>query len=114
MTALSGLHLTELNVKTYQKMRSDEEAELFPKTASKKSVDYPFINKLHYRVREKGQTMDHSIITFMLKDIAIVQTHIIPLVQNNTSGNNILKTSILSYHQLKIVSINLLSRHSSK
>ena len=62
--------------------------------------------RLHYRVKEKGQTMDLSIITFKLKDIAIVQTHIIPLLRNNTSGNNILKTSILSYHQLKIVSFN--------
>ena len=50
--------------------------------------------------------MGLSIITLKLKDIAIVQTHIIPLLQNNTSGNNILKTSILSYHPLKIVSFN--------
>ena len=40
--------------------------------------------------------MDLSIITFKLKDIAIVQTHIIPLIRSNTSGNNILKTSIFS------------------
>ena len=45
MSALSGLHLAELTVKTYQKMRSDEEAELFFKTVSKKALDYPFINK---------------------------------------------------------------------
>ena len=45
MSALSGLHLGELTVKTYQKMRSDEEAELFFKTVSKKALDYPFINK---------------------------------------------------------------------
>ena len=53
-------------------------------------------------------------ITFKLKDIAIMQTHIVPLLRSNTSGNNILKTSPLSYHQLKTVSINLLSRYSSK
>ena len=29
LSALSGLHLAELTVQTYQKMRSDEEAELF-------------------------------------------------------------------------------------
>ena len=45
-------------------------------------------------------------ITFKLKHIAIMQTHIVPLLWNNTSGNNILKTLPLSYHQLKIVSIN--------
>ena len=70
--------------------------------------------RLHYRVKEKGQTMDPSITTFKLKDMAIMQTHIIPLLRKNDSGNNILKTSTVSYQQLKIVSINLLSRHSSK
>ena len=45
MSTLSGLHLAELTVKTYQKMRSDEEPELFFKTVSKKALDYPFINK---------------------------------------------------------------------
>ena len=45
MSALSGFHLAELNVETYQKMRSDEEAELFFKTVSKKDLDYPFVNK---------------------------------------------------------------------
>ena len=86
----------------------------FSKPSQRKLLIILSSTRLHYRVKEKGQTMDLSIITFKLKDIAIVQTHIIPLLRNNTSGNNILKTSILSYHQLKIVSINLLSRHSSK
>ena len=113
MSALSGLHLAELTVKTYQKMRSDEEAEL-AKPSQRKLLNILSSTRLHYHVKEKGQTMDLSIITFKLKDIAIVQTHIIPLLRNNTSGNNILKTSILSYHQLKIVSINLLLWHSSK
>ena len=45
MSALSGLHLAELTVKTYQKMRSDEEAELFFKAVSKTALGYPFINK---------------------------------------------------------------------
>ena len=45
MSALSGLHIAELTVKTCQKMQSNEEAELFFKTASKKAFDYPFINK---------------------------------------------------------------------
>ena len=44
MSALSGLHLAELTVKTYQKVRSDEEAELFFKTVSKNALDYFFIN----------------------------------------------------------------------
>ena len=45
MPALTGLHLAELTVKTYLKMRSDEEAQIFFKTVSKKALDYPFINK---------------------------------------------------------------------
>ena len=44
MSALSGLHLAELTVRTYQKMRSDEDAELFFKTILKKALGYPFIN----------------------------------------------------------------------
>ena len=86
----------------------------FSKPSQRKPLIILSSTRLHYRVKEKGQTMDLSIITFKLRDIAIVQTHIIPLLRNNTLGNNILKTSILSYHQLKIVSINLLSWHSSK
>ena len=46
--------------------------------------------------------MDLSITTYKLKDIAIMPTHIIRLLRKNTSGNNILKTPTLSYHQLKI------------
>ena len=45
MSALSGLHLAELTVQTYQKMRSDEKAELFFKTVSKKVLNHPFIDK---------------------------------------------------------------------
>ena len=80
MPVLNGPHLAELTVKTYQKMRSDEEAELFFKTVSKKALDYPFTSssRLHYHVKEKGQTIDLSIITFKLKNIEIMQTHIIP------------------------------------
>ena len=81
----------------------------FSKPSHRKLLIVLSSTRLHYRVKEKGQTMDLSIITFKLRDIAIVQTHIIPLLRNNTLGNNILKTSILSYHQLKIISINLLS-----
>ena len=81
----------------------------FSKPSQRKPLIILSSTRLHYRVKEKGQTMDLSIITFKLRDIAIVQIHIIPLLRNNTLGNNILKTSILSYHQLKIISINLLS-----
>ena len=45
MSALSGLYLAELTVGTYQKIQSDEEAKLFFKIVSKKSLGYPFINK---------------------------------------------------------------------
>ena len=114
MRALGGLHLAELTVQTYQKMQSDEEAELFSKLSQKKLLIILSSTNRHYRVKEKSQTMDLLITTFKLKDIAIMQTYIIQLLQKNTSGNNILKTSTLSYHQLKIVSINLLSQHSSK
>ena len=45
MFAPSGLHLAELTFPIYQTMQSDEEAELFFKTISKKAGYYPFINK---------------------------------------------------------------------
>ena len=45
MSVLSCLHLAELTVQTYQKMQSDEKAEFFFKTVSKKALDYSFINK---------------------------------------------------------------------
>ena len=45
MLALNGLRLAQLTVKTYQKMQSDEETELFFKAVSKKALDYPLINK---------------------------------------------------------------------
>ena len=45
VSALSRLHLAELTVQTYQKIQSDEGADLFFKTVSKKALDYPFINK---------------------------------------------------------------------
>ena len=45
MFAPSGLHLAELTFPIYQTMQSDEEAELFFKTISKKARYYPFINK---------------------------------------------------------------------
>ena len=114
MSALNGLHLAELTVKTYQKIRSDVETELFFKPSQRRLFVILTSTRLHYRVQEKGQTIDISIITFKLKDIAIVQLRIIPLLQNSTSGNNILKTSILSYHRLKIFSITQLSLHCSK
>ena len=79
-------------------MRSGKEAELFFKTISKKALDYPFINKAALTRKWKYQTMDLLINTFKSKDLAILQTHIIPLLQNNIWGNNFLKISILSYH----------------
>ena len=79
-------------------MRSGKEAELFFKTISKKALDYPFINKAALTRKWKCQTMDLLINTFKSKDLAILQTHIIPLLQNNIWGNNFLKISILSYH----------------
>ena len=62
MSALSGLHLAELTVKTYQKMRLDKEAGLFFKTLSKKGLDYPFINKaalLRKRKRPSYGSLDN-------------------------------------------------------
>ena len=53
MSALSGLHLAKSTVHTYQKMRSDEEAEPFFKTVSKKALDYPFFNKAALPRRRK-------------------------------------------------------------
>ena len=59
MFALSGLHLAELTVQTYQKMRSDEEVELFFKTVSKKSLDYPFINEAALPRKAKRTNYDY-------------------------------------------------------
>ena len=53
-------------------MRSDKEAELFLESVSKKALDYPFINKTALPRERKRPTMDLLIITFKLKDIAIM------------------------------------------
>ena len=107
MAALCVLHFAELTVQTYQKTRLAKEPEPFFKTVSMKALDYPFTNKA--ALPRKGQTMNLSITTFKLKDVEVMETHIIPLLWKNISGNNILKTSSLSYHQLKIISIKHLS-----
>ena len=60
ISALSGLHLAELTAKIYQKMQSDEEAELFFKFASKKASDYPFINKAALLRKRKRPNVDLS------------------------------------------------------
>jgi hypothetical protein len=44
MSALSGLHLAELTIETYQSMRIDDNAKLFFDTVSKKALDHTFIN----------------------------------------------------------------------
>ena len=113
-STLSGFHLAELTVQTYQKCDQMKKLSYFSKPSQRKLLIILSSTRLHYRVKEKGQTMDLSITTFKLNDIAIMQTHIIPLLWKNTSSSNILKTWTLSYHQFKIVSINLLSPHSSK
>ena len=62
MSALSGLHLAGLIVKNYQKMRSNEEVELFFKTTSKKALDHSFINKdalPHKRKRPNYGSLDN-------------------------------------------------------
>ena len=62
MSALSGLYLAKLTVTTYQKMRSDEEAEIFFKTVSKKALDYPLISKaalLRKRKRPNYGSLDN-------------------------------------------------------
>ena len=53
MPALNGLHLAQLTVKTYQKMQSDEEAELFFKTVLEKALGYPFIKKAALQRKRK-------------------------------------------------------------
>ena len=62
MSAQSGLHFAELTVQTYQKIRSDAEAELFFKIVSKKALDYPFINKAalpHKRKKPSYRSLDN-------------------------------------------------------
>ena len=94
ISALSGLHLAELTVTTYQKMQSDEEAELFFKTVSKKALDYPFINNAALPRKRKRPNYGSLDNYFQVEGY----------------GNSTNTSLILSYHQLKIVSINLPSR----
>ena len=95
-------------------MRSDKEAELFLETVSKKALDYPFINKTALPRERKRPNYGSLDNYFQVDGYSNNVNTYHPLLRNNTSGNNILKTLTLSYHQLKIVSINLLSRHFSK
>ena len=103
MSALSGLHLAEL--RPFRKCNQMKKLSYFSKLSRRKLLIILSSRRLHYCIIEKGQTMVLSITTFKLKDIAIMQTHVIPLLWKNTSGNNILKTLTLSYHHLKIISI---------
>ena len=50
MSALSCLDLAELTVKTHQKMRSDEETELFSKPCQRKLLIILSSTRLHYCV----------------------------------------------------------------
>ena len=114
MSALSGLPLAELSAQTYQKIRSDEEAEIFFKTVSKKALDYPFINKtalLHKRKRPNYGSLDNY---FQVEGYSNNANTYHPTTPEEYFRQQCFETSTLSYHQLKIVSINLLLRHSSK
>ena len=113
MSALRRLHLTELTVKTYQKMQSDEEAGLFFKTVSKKALDYSCINKaaLPRKKRLNYGSLDNY---FQVEGYSNSANTYHPNTPEQYFRQQYFETSILSYHQLKIASINLLSRHSSK
>ena len=65
----------------------------FSKPSQRKLVIILSSIRLYYCVKENEQTMDLSITTSKVKDKAIKQTHIIPLLRKNTSDNNILETS---------------------
>ena len=67
MSALSGLHLAELTIQTYQKKGSDEEAELFFKTVSKKSLDYSFINEAALPRKTKRPNYEYLDNYFQVK-----------------------------------------------
>ena len=86
MSALSGLHLAELTVKTYQKMRSDEEAELFPKTTSKKAVDYPFINKAALPRKRKRPNYRSLDGCFQVEGLQLATVHL--FISSKFSGKN--------------------------
>ena len=55
LSTLSGLHLAELTVKTYQKMRSDEEDELFQKLSQRELLIFLSSTRLHCCVKEKAK-----------------------------------------------------------
>ena len=76
MSAPSGLHLAELTVNTYQKMRSDKEAELFFKIVSKKALDYPFINKAALPRKRKRPNYRSLDGCFQVEGLQLATVHL--------------------------------------
>lgn len=64
MSALNGLHLAELTIATYERMRTDANAKLFFDTISKKAADHTFLNKPELP-RKRKRPNYRSIIEYM-------------------------------------------------
>ena len=115
MSALTGLHLAELTVKTYQKMRSEEEAEPFFKTVSKKALDYPFISKAELprkRRRPNYVSLDNY---FQVEGyINSANTYHPTTPEQHLYFEQYFGNLDLIISSIKDCSINLLSWHSSK
>ena len=115
MSALSYLHLARLTVATYQKMRSDKEAELFFKTISKKALDYPFINKAELplkRRRPNYVSLDNYFQVEGYSNSANIYHPTTP--EQNLYFEQYFENLDLIISSIKDCSINLLSWHSSK
>ena len=56
MSALSGLHMAELTIKTFKEMRTDNNAELFFKTVEKKHLTMISLARLNFHVKGRNLT----------------------------------------------------------
>ena len=114
ISALSGLYLAKLTVTTYQKMRSDEEAEIFFKTVSKKALDYPFINKTTLLRKRKIPNYGSLENYFQVEGYSNSAKTYDPTTPEQYFRQQNFEYLDLIISSTKDVSINLLSRHSSK
>ena len=114
MSALSGLYLTESTAQTYQKKGSDEEAELFFKTVSKKSLDYSFINEATLPRKTKRPNYGYLDNYFQVKGYSNKANIYHPTTPEEYFWQQYFENLHLITSSIKDRSMNLVSRHSSK
>ena len=67
MSALCDLHLAELTVQTIRKCNPMKKLSYFSKPSQRKLLIIVSSTRLHYRIKEKGQSVDLSITIFKLE-----------------------------------------------